>query len=118
MVLKNELGMLPLETLTSTTSWTPLKGMNNIYQISGLDEKSLEYPDVNRNEIRNAISKATRRRHMSRRKMQEWESSVRNVRAANQKPLFVVLRSVMWKIDGKDADGKIFSKQIRIDIPL
>jgi len=51
-------------------------------------------------------------------KVQEWVNSLHNVRSLDQKPLFVVLRSVMWKIDGKDAQGKIFSKQLRVDIPL
>jgi hypothetical protein len=118
VVLKNELGVLPLESLTTTTDWEPLKGINNIYRIAGLDEKSLEYPEVHRNEIHTAVGKAAKRHRFSRKKVQDWENSVRNVKSVNQKPLFVTLRSVMWKIDGKDASGKIFSKQIRIDIPL
>ena len=118
VVLKNELGVLPLESLTTTTDWEPLKGINNIYRIAGLDEKSLEYPEVHRNEIHTAVGKAAKRHRFSRKKVQDWENSVRNVKSVNQKPLFVTLRSVMWKIDGKDASGKLFSKQIRIDIPL
>ena len=55
---------------------------------------------------------------MGRRRIQEWEKSARNLRAVNQKPLYIMLRSVMWKIDGKDAQGKIFSKQIRVDVPM
>ena len=118
VVLKNDLGTLPLESLTITTTWEPLKGSNNIYKATGLDEKSLELPDANRNSIRNAVQKAARRRRMSYRKTEEWQESVRNLHYVNQKPLFITLRSVMWKIDGKDANGKVFSKQIRIDIPL
>ena len=118
LVVKNELGTLPLETLSMTTGWEALKGVNNIYKISGLDDKSLEYADADRTAIRNAVLKIARRRRMNRKKLQAWEASVRNVRTANQKPLYVTLRSVMWKIDGKDANGKLFSKQIRIDMPL
>jgi len=118
VLVKNELGTLPLETLATTTLWEPLKGSNNVYQVTGLDEKSLDAADADKNAIRKAVQKAARRHHMSRRKTEEWEESVRNVHAANQKPLYITLRSVMWKIDGKDANGKIFSKQIRIDIPL
>jgi len=118
VVLKNDMGVLPLEALSTTTSWESLKGMNGIYRITGLDEKSLEYPDANRGTIQNAVRKAAMRRRMSRRKVQEWVGSVHNVRSANQRPLTVMLRSVMWKIDGKDANGKMFSKQIRIDIPM
>jgi len=118
ILLKTDLGTLPLESLSSTTDWQPLKGSDNVYRVAGLDEKSLDVPDANRNTIRNAVQKAARRHRMSRRKTEEWEESVRNVRSADQKPLYVTLRSVMWKIDGKDANGKIFSKQIRIDLPL
>jgi hypothetical protein len=118
VVLKNELGVLPLDALSMTTGWEALKGVNSMYRISGLDEKSLEFSEADRGDIHEAVAKAARRHHMSRKKQQEWEKSVRNVRAANQKPLYVMLRSVMWKIDGKDASGKLFSKQVRIDMPL
>jgi hypothetical protein len=118
VLLKNELGTLPLESLSTTTSWQPLKGSDNIYRVSGLDNKSLDVPDADKRIIRNAVQKAARRHRMSRRKTGEWEESVRNVRSAGQKPLYVILRSVIWKIDGKDANGKIFSKQVRIDMPL
>jgi hypothetical protein len=118
VVLKNEIGTLPLESLSNTTDWEPLKGTNNIYRATGLDERSLEVPEANRNTIKIAVQKAAQRRRMGRRRVQEWVESARNVRAPNQKPLFITLRSVMWKIDGKDASGKIFSKQIRVDIPL
>jgi len=118
VVVKNELGTLPLESLSTTTAWEPLKGANNVYHISGLDEQSLDFPEANHNTIRNALSKAANRRRVSRKKLQEWENSIRNVHATNQKPLYVTLRSVMWKIDGKDAKGRMFSKQIRVDMPL
>ncbi|MCD6010330.1 MAG: hypothetical protein K0Q79_192 [Flavipsychrobacter sp.] len=118
IVLKNELGMLPLESLSFTSKWQPMKGSGNTYRITGLDERSMEYAEANSNAIRNAVSRAAMRRRFSRKKVQDWVNSVRNVRATNQKPLYVMLRSVMWKIDGKDASGKPFSKQIRVDIPL
>jgi len=118
VVLKNELGTLPIESLSTTTSWEALKGSNNQYKITDLDAKSLDFPDVGANAIRSAVAKAAKRHRFSRRKVAEWESSVRRVRAANQKPMYVMLRSVMWKIDGKDANGRIFSKQIRVDMPM
>ncbi len=118
VVLKNELGTLPIETLSVTTDWETVKGSNGQYKITDLDTKSLEYPHVNGNAIRSAVDKAAKRRRFSHRKVQEWESSVHHLRAVNQKPLYIMLRSVMWKIDGKDANGKLFSKQIRIDIPM
>ncbi len=118
IILKNELGVLPLESLQTLAAWKPIKGVNNVYRITGLDEKSLEHAESNQSAIRNAVAKAAQRRRLSKKKVQEWVSSVHNVRSANQKPLYVTLRSVMWKIDGKDASGKLFSKQIRVDFPL
>ncbi len=117
-VLKNELGTLPIDALSTTTGWEALKGSNNQYKITDLDQKSLEFPNVSASAIRSAVMKAAKRHRFSRRKVAEWENSVHRVRAVNQKPLYIMLRSVMWKIDGKDANGKIFSKQIRVDMPM
>jgi hypothetical protein len=89
-----------------------------MYRIAGLDPQSLEYPETNNNGIKNAVIKAAQRRRINRKKIQELIALVHNVRTANQKPLTVAIRSVMWKIDGKDAKGKPFSKQIRIDVPM
>ena len=118
VMVKNKLGTLPLETLSNTTDWETVKGGKSAYPITGLDNESLSYPKVNNSAIRNAVVKAANRRRLSHKKMQEWLNSVGNVHSANQKPLIIVLRSVMWKIEGKDDKGKTFSKQIRIDIPL
>ncbi len=118
VVLKNEMGTMAIDPLSTTTGWEALKGSNNQYKITDLDQKSLDYPDVGTQAIRSAVMKAAKRHRYSRKKVAEWEYSVRRVRSVNQKPMYVMLRSVMWKIDGKDANGKIFSKQIRIDMPL
>lgn len=118
VVVKNELGTLPLETLSQTTGWKDLKGSNNTYKLTGLANNELAYEKASRNAIRNAVSKAVRSKRMSRANEQKWMNSVKNVKSANQKPLVVVLRSVMWKIDGKDSKGRVFQKQLRIDIPL
>ncbi len=118
IVVKNELGTLVLDQLSRTTNWQALKGGNNSYTISGLDDKRLEYVKASPNSIKNAVTRAVKNKRMSRAMQQKWINSVRNVRAANQKPLTVELRSVMWKIDGKDASGKAFQKQLRLDIPL
>jgi len=118
VLYKNSLGTLQLDAFNTTTDWEPLKGGNNQYRITGLDASSLDFPDANPNAIRNAITKSARRRRISHRTLEEMLNSVHRVRSLNQKPLTVVLRSVMWKIDGKDAQGRSFSKQIRVDIPL
>lgn len=118
VVLKNEMGTMAIDPLSTTTGWEALKGSNNQFKITDLDQKSLDYPEVSAAGIRNAVMKAAKRHRYSRRKVEEWVYSVRRVRSVNQKPMYVMLRSVMWKIDGKDANGRMFSKQIRIDMPL
>lgn len=118
VVLKNNTGMLPIDALSITTSWESVNGGNGSYPINGLDEEHLEFPKANRAAIRNAVTKAAQRRRMGRKKIEEWTDMVDDVKAANQKPLHTMLRSVMWKIDGRDANGKPFSKQIRIDVPM
>jgi len=117
VVIKNNLGVLPLETLLSTTSWQAMAGGNNTYPISGLDQSKLSFQNVSASAMRNAVVKAARKHRFSRKKEQEWLNSIHNVRAANQKPAMIMLRSVMWKIDGKDTKGKNYSKQIRMDMP-
>ena len=118
IILKTGGVNLAIDALTNTTDWKTLPGGNDMYRISGLDPSSLEYADDGPAAIRNAVSKAAKRHRINRNKTQELVNSLRNARAANQKPLYVMLRSVMWKIDGKDERGRSFSKQVRIDIPL
>lgn len=118
VILKSKYGDILIDALSTTSDWEPLKGAGGSYKVSGLDGRSLEYTDAGPAQIKNAIAKATRRRRMSRRAVEDLLRTVRHVKDANQKPLVVELRSVMWKIDGKDAQGRNFSKQIRVDIPL
>ncbi|MBS1772728.1 MAG: hypothetical protein JST82_07705 [Bacteroidetes bacterium] len=118
IAIKNEMGTLFLESLNRTTDWQPLRGKNNDYVITGLDAAHLQYLNATPAAIKNALDRAARNKRISKANLQKWQNSIKKVRSANQKPLVVVLRSVMWKIEGKDAQGKPFNKQIRIDIPL
>jgi hypothetical protein len=118
VVLKTEDGTFPLDALSLTTKWEPVTGTNNTYRITGLDAKSMKVYDADARDIKSAVQRMTQRRRMSRKMAQEIQNSTRNLRVVNQKPLYVELRSVMWKIDGKDANGRLFSKQIRIDVPM
>ncbi len=119
VLLKGKNGNLPLEDLSVTTPWQQVNGGNGAYPVRGLGENDLKFEDADASDIRNAVTKAGRQRHLSKKKIDEWMTVLgKNVRTANQKPLVVTLRSVMWKIDGKDEKGKIYSKQIRIDVPM
>lgn len=100
-----------------TSAWQTLKGGSS-FPISGLDERRLGFSKATPAAIRNAVQKAARNKRMSRKEEQQWISAVRNVRAVNQSPCAVVLRSVMWRVEGTGSDGKKFNKEVRIDIPL
>lgn len=114
--IKNNLGTLELDGLGSTSGWKTIKGNKNVYAISGLEDKQLATANVNASTLKNAINKEGRQRRMNKKTLQAWQNSVRNVRSANQKPMVVGLRAVMFKVDGKDKAGKAFSTQLRIDL--
>jgi hypothetical protein len=114
--IKNNLGTLELDALGSTSGWKTIKGNNGSYNITGLNDNQLATAKITPGAIKNAVSKKARQRRMNRKTEQQWQASVRNVRSANQKPMDVSLRAVMFKIDGKDKAGKSFSKQVRIDL--
>jgi len=118
VVIKSNYATLPLETLSLTTDWANVKGGNGSYAVAGLEEDQMEFEKTNTAGIRTAVAKACQRRHMTRKKTEEWIETVGHCKSSNQKPCIVTLRSVMWKIDGRDAQGKPFSKQIRIDVPM
>lgn len=115
---KNDLGILMLESLNDIDEWRPVKGSNNVYPIKGLGKRELDYKKPSKAAIRAAVAKAVKNARLSKAKQNKWISSLKNVSSVKQKPLHVELRSVMWKIDGKDASGKHFQKQLRIDIPI
>lgn len=118
IVARNNLGTLPLESLRKLTDWEKQKGKNGVYEIEGLEPGKLEGLKVSNKAIRNAISRDARNRNWSRSGVQKWLNSVRNTRNSSQKPLYTELRSVMWKVNGKDANGRPFTRQLRIDVPI
>lgn len=118
VVAESSLGKLVLDNLSTLASWKPLKGNGKTYTISGISDRELAAPKFSSFTLRRAIQSAARKQRLSKAQTQKWLNSVSNVRRANQKPLSVELRSVMWKIDGKDAKGKPFNRQVRIDLPI
>jgi hypothetical protein len=117
VVIKNNLGTLPLDALTTTTSWMPMKGANGVYNITDLDPQKVEHPDASASEIRKATERALRTHRVNRRKYNEWLNSIRSVRSVNDAPMKIVIRNVVWKIEGRDTNGKPFQKQLRLDLP-
>ena len=118
-VLEKGAEELPLESLGKYSSaWQALSGGQGTYTLGGLEPSKLGFKQASAATIRNAVQQAARRKRLSRAATQDWMNAARNVRAANQAPAKVVLRSVMWRIEGKDAAGKSFTKELRIDVPL
>jgi len=114
VIAKGDAGTLQLDALSNTTDWAPLRGDGKSYTITGLDRP--ETKKVTPAQIKQAVTRAAKNKRLSRANQQKWEREVRSVRSLNQKPFQAVVRSVMWKVEGKDASGKPFQKQIRIDI--
>jgi hypothetical protein len=114
LMLKDGSDKLVLESLPKQTSdWEVLNGNGGAYTISGLNGNQLEYELPSANALRNAVQQAARRAHLNRQDTQEWVDAVRSLRSANQSPATVVLRSVMWRVEGKG-----FSKELRVDVPV
>ncbi|HTN47463.1 MAG TPA: hypothetical protein VL098_14025 [Flavipsychrobacter sp.] len=109
---------IELPGMEQTTSWQTVSGNNGVYSIKGLEASKLSYKKTSVAAVRNAVSRAAKAARYNRKEIAEWESSVRNLRSVTQAPVSIVLQSVMWKIEGKDAKGKSFSKEVRLDLPL
>lgn len=118
VVARNKNGVLPLESLKKLTDWKKVPGKNSVYKITGLEENQLEGVNVSNKAIKNAVSRDAKAARLSRSATQQWLNSVSKTNKTSQKPLQVELRSVMWKVTGKDANGRPFQRQLRIDIPV
>lgn len=118
IVVRTDLGMLQLISMKTLTEWETLNGKNGMYKISGLDPKQLKHESGGNAAIVSAVNNATRSKRMSRASRIAWENSVKDANSTSQRPLYVELTTVMWRVRGKDKDGSNFQKQLRIDIPI
>lgn len=104
---------------SSTSEWQSLKGNNGQYTITGLGNGQLKYnARFTFKALRNATQKLARNNRMSRKEEQKLMNSIKNVRNPNQSPCSIALQSVIWKISGKDARGKLIERELRIDLNL
>lgn len=118
VVARAKLGTLPLESLRKLTDWKKIKGTNDVYRIDGLEPDELIGIKVSNKAIRRAVNRDARNRNWTRGGIRQWQNLVRNTRSTSQKPLHIELRSVMWKVTGKDENGRPFTRQLRIDVPI
>ncbi|MBS1628539.1 MAG: hypothetical protein JST27_00630 [Bacteroidetes bacterium] len=114
LMLKDGSDELLLESLPRKSSdWVPLKGTGGVYAITGLSQNELDYEMPSERALRNAVQHAARRARLNRRDTQDWLDAIRRLRSAKQPPAVVVLRAVMWRIEGSG-----FQKDLRMDVPL
>lgn len=116
IVARNELGMLPIESLKEMSEWKKIKGDNGVYKIDEVNK--LVRKKASNKSIRNAVDRAARERNWSAGGRRQWVNNVRNVKSTSQKPLAPELRAIMWKVIGKDENGRPFQRQLRIDVPI
>lgn len=109
---------LQLENMDETTPWKVLSGSKGTYPITGIEPSQLVTKKTNAGAIRTAVSRTVRAERMSRNEIKEWEGLVKNLKSPDRKPVSVILQSIMWRIEGKDAKGKAFNKEVRIDMPI
>lgn len=101
---------------TYSSDWQALKGNTGSYSLSSVADNRLSYGQkFSLQATKNAVQKAARANRMNRKEEEELLSSVNRVRAYNQAPLSIALKSVIWKISAKDAAGKTIEKELRID---
>ncbi len=117
IALKDGSQTLPLESLgTYASGWEPLRGNGSSFTITGLEEGRLQANNANVSAIRNAVQQAGRRMRMNRNDLADWQDVGHKVRSANAPPAAIILRSVSWHIEGTDAAGKRFNKEVRMDL--
>lgn len=104
---------------SSNSDWQTLKGKDGQYAITGLQKSQLKYNGrFTPKALRNATQKLARNSRMSRNEEKKLLNSIRNVNTPHQSPCSITLQSVVWKIFGKDAAGKIVERELRIDMNL
>jgi hypothetical protein len=106
---KTSMGTLQLGA--TNTNWQPLTGRNNTYLIGSLNASADKQTPA---AIRNAAMRAVRSKRMGRAQKQKWEAAAQRIRPRD---VSTSARSVIWKIEGKDARGRNYQKQVRVDIP-
>lgn len=109
VLLLSELG-------TGSTAWQQLKQQGGTWVMAPV--AGVSFRNANNNSIRNAVQRAAQRKRLSRSAQQEWLNAVKSTGSVGQAPVEAVLRSITWRIDGKDSRGKAFSKEVRVDVPM
>ena len=97
---------------TMYTGWQSLSGKNGDYTLASSTPPAIK---VSPAAVRTAVQKAARKQRLDRKAEQKLLASVKGL---STPPLSIMPRAFTWKIDGTDAKGKAFSKEVRVDVPL
>jgi hypothetical protein len=116
VVLKNSSVNAVLSPLNYTSAWETLKGNGATFYITGLDDRQLKYTTASSAQIMAALKNALRGKRYSNKKEREILAALNGVNSVTQAPLKVVLRTVIWQIEGKGKDGQAFKKELRLDM--
>lgn len=73
------------------------------------------FKSVSKKNLQNALGKDAKNKKYNKQLLNKLNKEIKNVQSVNQAPLKVVLKYAVWQINGVDANGKSFSKEIRID---
>ena len=105
------------EYATVTSGWQNMRAAGaNIYPLSGLYKP--EFADITTAKLVSAVDKAVRQKRLSRKDANAWREVAKNAKKVDEKNFRSQLKNVVWKISGKDAAGKAFSKEVRVDVPF
>lgn len=109
-------GSLTLSGLGKYRSdWKELNPGTGAYILTGLDQP--EFHSVSAPTFRNAVTQQTRRDRMSKQESKQLSDLARNYRSVKQAPARIEISSVSWRIEGQDAAGKKYNKEVRMDLP-
>lgn len=109
-------GLVKLSLPGDYSAWENLKGKNGRFSI---EQNRAKYDGrISSGSLRSAAQRAAKSMRLNRRDTDELIRSLRNVRSADQRPLEPAIQSVIWRIDGKDPDGKSVHRELRVDIKL
>lgn len=97
---------------TQYTGWQTLQGKGGQYTLAPAAPPAFKASPA---ALRTAVQKAARAKRLDRKAEQKLLTSARSMTTA---PLSVVPRVYTWKIEGSGADGKAFTKEVRVDVPL
>ena len=118
VLVSNELGNLRLQSLGTTSDWKEIAGSKGIYAITGLNANQIEVKNATPAAIKNTVLREAKRSRCSRKTIQAWGQAIGNNPILSHAPFIADVRSVIWKIEGKDANGRTFYRQLRIDLPI